>query len=109
MEVQERVPVQVLPLVLRKGLQGVLEQVVSRGRGILRRAMLLRIPAPRVRSVSRRVGQKAVRREGPRGVHLGDLKEGRWEGLMVAQKVGHLGGQRVGRKEVRMEGPRAGL
>ena len=74
MKVREPVPVQVLPQVLLflwKGIQRVLEQVVSRGRGILRRAVLLRVPARQVRSLSGRVGQKAARLEG----------------LMVAQTV----------------------
>jgi hypothetical protein len=73
--------------------------VVSRGRGILRRAVLLRVPARQVRSLSGRVGQKAVRREGPRGAHLEDLREGRWEGLMVAPTAVRLEDLMVARKE----------
>jgi len=95
MKVREPVPVQVLPQVLLflwKGFQRVLEQVVSQGRGILRRAVLLRVPARQVRSLSGRVGQKAARREGPRGVHLEDLKVGRRE----APKVGRREAPRVG-------------
>jgi len=105
MEVQDRVQVQVLPLVLRKGFQRIRVQKVRQGLRALRRAMSLRIPAPRVRSVSRRVDQKAVHREGQRGVRLEDLTVVPTAAHLEAPRVGHLGGQR----EVRMEGPRAGL
>ena len=105
MEVQERVPVQVLPLVLRKGFQRIRVQKVRQGLRVLRRAMSLRIPARRVRSVSRRVDQKAVRREGPRGVRLEDLTVVPTAAHLEAPRVGHL----EGLKEVRMEAPRVGL
>ena len=108
MKVREPVPVQVLPQVLLflwKGFQRVLEQVVSRGREILRRAVLLRVPARQVRSLSGRVGQKAVHREGPRGVRLEDLTVVPTAAHLEAPRVGHL----EDLKEVRMEDPRAGL
>ena len=109
MEVQERVPVQVLPLVLplvlRKGFQRIRVQKVRQGLRVLRRAMSLRIPASRVRSVSRRVDQKAVHREGPRGVRLEDLTVVPTAAHLEAPRVGHLEDLKEGRRGA----PRVGL
>ena len=100
MEVQERVPVQVLPLVLRKGFQRIQYQMVRQGLRVLRRAVLLRAPARRLRLVFRGVGQKAARLEGlmvaQTVVCLVDLMVAptavRLEGLMVARKEDQRGG-----------------